>query len=230
VGSGAGAGYNVNVAWEGGGVGDAEYLAAFDELLMPIAHSFAPDLVLVSAGFDAARAFLNTHLDHRRDDAERLLSAGVLRERVAAAGRGPVIAVGDPSSLPPSMLNEPIMPVTVPRSPRSGARVMIVSSVLSPRSYRASSRSAARKSALETLFSLRCDNAAQRVFATKSEHALPSSRALSGSCCSTASSIASTTDGWRRMLSATRNKTRSIATPRAASEQARSGHMIGPPF
>jgi acetoin utilization deacetylase AcuC-like enzyme len=35
-------------------MGDAEYLAAFDELLMPVARQFNPDLVLVSAGFDAA--------------------------------------------------------------------------------------------------------------------------------------------------------------------------------
>ena len=36
-------------------MGDAEYIAAFDEVVMPIAQSFAPDLVIVSAGFDAAR-------------------------------------------------------------------------------------------------------------------------------------------------------------------------------
>jgi len=46
--------------------------------------------------------FLNTHLDHRRDDADRLLAAGALRERVAAAGRGPVIAVGDFNAVPDS--------------------------------------------------------------------------------------------------------------------------------
>jgi acetoin utilization deacetylase AcuC-like enzyme len=40
------------------GMGDAEYLAAFDRILMPIAESFHPDLVLVSAGFDAAEGDL----------------------------------------------------------------------------------------------------------------------------------------------------------------------------
>ncbi|RHY90422.1 hypothetical protein DYB37_006849 [Aphanomyces astaci] len=54
VGSGAGTGFNVNVGWPGGGVGDAEYLAAFDSLLMPIFRAYAPELVLVSAGFDSA--------------------------------------------------------------------------------------------------------------------------------------------------------------------------------
>ncbi|XP_016400754.1 histone deacetylase 7-like [Sinocyclocheilus rhinocerous] len=57
VGSDGGEGYNVNVAWSGGlspPMGDAEYLAAFRTVVMPIAHEFSPDVVLVSAGFDAA--------------------------------------------------------------------------------------------------------------------------------------------------------------------------------
>ncbi|XP_077371116.1 histone deacetylase 7 isoform X2 [Festucalex cinctus] len=57
VGSGPGEGFNVNVAWTGGldpPMGDAEYLAAFRTVMMPIAQEFAPDVVLVSAGFDAA--------------------------------------------------------------------------------------------------------------------------------------------------------------------------------
>uniref|UniRef100_A0A8D0GNA2 Histone deacetylase domain-containing protein n=1 Tax=Sphenodon punctatus TaxID=8508 RepID=A0A8D0GNA2_SPHPU len=36
-------------------MGDPEYLAAFHRLVMPIAYEFNPELVLVSAGFDAAR-------------------------------------------------------------------------------------------------------------------------------------------------------------------------------
>ncbi len=57
-GSGPGLGFNVNVAWAGGlepPMGDAEYLAAFRAVVMPVARAFDPDLVLVSAGFDAAR-------------------------------------------------------------------------------------------------------------------------------------------------------------------------------
>jgi histone deacetylase 6 len=46
-------GRTVNVPWPPG-MGDAEYLAAFDRVLLPIAESFRPELVLVSAGFDAA--------------------------------------------------------------------------------------------------------------------------------------------------------------------------------
>lgn len=55
-GAGLGLGFNVNIAWSGGinpALGDAEYLAAFRTLVMPIAREFAPDIVLVSAGFDA---------------------------------------------------------------------------------------------------------------------------------------------------------------------------------
>jgi acetoin utilization deacetylase AcuC-like enzyme len=37
----------------GAGAGDVEYLAAFDQLVAPAVAAFAPDLVLVSAGFDA---------------------------------------------------------------------------------------------------------------------------------------------------------------------------------
>uniref|UniRef100_A0A480I3A0 Histone deacetylase n=2 Tax=Sus scrofa TaxID=9823 RepID=A0A480I3A0_PIG len=57
VGAGSGEGFNVNVAWAGGldpPMGDPEYLAAFRTVVMPIAREFSPDLVLVSAGFDAA--------------------------------------------------------------------------------------------------------------------------------------------------------------------------------
>ncbi|KAJ7369596.1 polyubiquitinated misfolded protein transport [Desmophyllum pertusum] len=35
--------------------GDADYLAVFHHILLPIAYEFEPDLVLVSAGFDSAR-------------------------------------------------------------------------------------------------------------------------------------------------------------------------------
>ncbi|XP_043491666.1 histone deacetylase 4 [Polistes fuscatus] len=56
-GTGEGLGYNVNVAWSGGlnpPMGDAEYLAAFRTIVMPIAKVFDPEIILVSAGFDAA--------------------------------------------------------------------------------------------------------------------------------------------------------------------------------
>ncbi|XP_077169445.1 histone deacetylase 4 isoform X3 [Paroedura picta] len=56
VGIGPGVGFNVNMAFTGGLdplMGDTEYLTAFRTVVMPIAHEFAPDVVLVSSGFDA---------------------------------------------------------------------------------------------------------------------------------------------------------------------------------
>ncbi|KAF9793272.1 hypothetical protein BJ322DRAFT_114657 [Thelephora terrestris] len=53
-GEGAGFGYSVNVPWPSKGMGDAEYLWAFQKIVMPIAMEFSPDLVIISAGFDAA--------------------------------------------------------------------------------------------------------------------------------------------------------------------------------
>ncbi|GFR41478.1 hypothetical protein Agub_g2169, partial [Astrephomene gubernaculifera] len=53
TGSGAGLGFTVNVPWNGSGVRDADMLAAFRHVLLPVAAEFRPDLVIVSAGFDA---------------------------------------------------------------------------------------------------------------------------------------------------------------------------------
>ncbi|XP_023297064.2 histone deacetylase 6 isoform X1 [Lucilia cuprina] len=54
VGKGAGVGFNVNIPWNKKGMGDMEYVMAFQQIIMPIAYEFDPELVLVSAGFDAA--------------------------------------------------------------------------------------------------------------------------------------------------------------------------------
>jgi acetoin utilization deacetylase AcuC-like enzyme len=51
-GEGAGLGYTLNVPLPAG-TDDARYLAAFDEHVVPAAHDYQPQLVLVSAGFDA---------------------------------------------------------------------------------------------------------------------------------------------------------------------------------
>jgi acetoin utilization deacetylase AcuC-like enzyme len=54
IGQGAGQGYTVNVPLYGG-QGDAEYIYLFRELLAPLAREYAPQLILVSAGFDTHR-------------------------------------------------------------------------------------------------------------------------------------------------------------------------------
>lgn len=48
-------GYCVNIPWKCGGVGDNDYIFAFQNIVLPIASEFAPDLTIISAGFDAAR-------------------------------------------------------------------------------------------------------------------------------------------------------------------------------
>jgi len=51
IGQGAGAGYTVSVPLPAG-MGDAEYAAIMRDVFAPVAAAYAPDLVLVSAGFD----------------------------------------------------------------------------------------------------------------------------------------------------------------------------------
>ncbi|KAK1272463.1 Histone deacetylase 5 [Acorus gramineus] len=54
IGEGPGAGYNINVPWEHGRCGDADYLAVWDHILIPVAKVYNPDIILISGGFDAA--------------------------------------------------------------------------------------------------------------------------------------------------------------------------------
>ncbi|HEY2772495.1 MAG TPA: histone deacetylase [Candidatus Binatia bacterium] len=55
TGRGRASGYTVNVPMPAG-CGDDEYLAAFRDLVLPLAREFAPEFVLVSAGYDAHRS------------------------------------------------------------------------------------------------------------------------------------------------------------------------------
>ncbi|KAG0222518.1 Histone deacetylase hda1 [Mortierella sp. GBA43] len=54
IGEGKGRGRTINIPWNSSGMGDSEYLYAFHKVIIPIIYEFAPDFVLVSAGFDAA--------------------------------------------------------------------------------------------------------------------------------------------------------------------------------
>ena len=51
TGLGEGEGYTINLPIPKG-YGDAEYVSIFERLLLPVAEQFAPELILVSAGFD----------------------------------------------------------------------------------------------------------------------------------------------------------------------------------
>ncbi|HYI79348.1 MAG TPA: histone deacetylase [Thermoleophilaceae bacterium] len=54
TGSGAGEGYTLNLP-QAAGSGPAEWLAAIDDVALPAARDYGPDLILISAGFDAHR-------------------------------------------------------------------------------------------------------------------------------------------------------------------------------
>ncbi|KAI4203928.1 MAG: hypothetical protein LQ350_001550 [Teloschistes chrysophthalmus] len=53
-GTGLGLGKNINIPWPTKGMGDADYIYAFQQVVMPVAYNFDPDLVIIAAGFDAA--------------------------------------------------------------------------------------------------------------------------------------------------------------------------------
>ena len=55
VGEGAGRGYTVNVPLPSG-LRDADYGAAFHDVLLPVLESYAPDVLIISAGFDPHEA------------------------------------------------------------------------------------------------------------------------------------------------------------------------------
>jgi acetoin utilization deacetylase AcuC-like enzyme len=55
TGQGEGRGYTVNVPLSAG-AGHDDYAGAFDRVIMPAVEAFAPELVLVSAGFDAHKS------------------------------------------------------------------------------------------------------------------------------------------------------------------------------
>lgn len=54
TGEAKGEGFNCNITWPVAGVGDAEYMLAFEQIVMPMAREYSPDLVIISSGFDAA--------------------------------------------------------------------------------------------------------------------------------------------------------------------------------
>jgi acetoin utilization deacetylase AcuC-like enzyme len=53
VGDGLGEGYTANVPLPYGNIDDEVYLSIMEEIFLPMALEFEPDLIIVSAGFDA---------------------------------------------------------------------------------------------------------------------------------------------------------------------------------
>ncbi|KQK15369.1 histone deacetylase 5 isoform X1 [Brachypodium distachyon] len=90
IGEGDGQGYNINVPWNHGGCGDADYIAAWDHVLLPVAEAFDPDIILLSAGFDAARGDPLGGCDVTPDGYARLLTKllGFAKGRMVMALEG----------------------------------------------------------------------------------------------------------------------------------------------
>ncbi|KAG5518515.1 hypothetical protein PMAC_002911 [Pneumocystis sp. 'macacae'] len=54
VGTGKGLGKTVNIPWPCKGMGDSDYIYAFQKVVLPIAYEYNPNMVIISSGFDAA--------------------------------------------------------------------------------------------------------------------------------------------------------------------------------
>jgi len=87
TGTGAGAGFTVNVPLEMGAT-DADYALVYSQAIVPILRRFSPELVLVSAGYDA----------HERDPLASMRVttdgyAGIVRDLMRAADGAPIAFV-----------------------------------------------------------------------------------------------------------------------------------------
>jgi endonuclease/exonuclease/phosphatase family metal-dependent hydrolase len=100
--------FEKNIPYQGGEYGNA-ILTRFPvkssknthyKMLRPGEQRGVLQLVLDVHGRDVI--FMNTHIDYRPDDAERVMNADELKQIVAAAGGKPVILVGDFNSIPGS--------------------------------------------------------------------------------------------------------------------------------
>ncbi|KAG8520800.1 Histone deacetylase 6, partial [Galemys pyrenaicus] len=140
MGRAAGTGYTVNVAWNGPRVGDADYLTAWHRLVLPIAYEFNPELVLVSAGFDAARGDPlggcqvspegYAHLTH--------LLMGLAGGRVILILEGGYNLTSISESMAActrTLLGDPLPILTLPRPPLSGTLTSITETVHIHRRY-----------------------------------------------------------------------------------------------
>ena len=120
VGSGEGEGFTLNLPVAGGSRED-EWLSLTEHVVLAAAHAFAPDLVLVSAGFDAHRA------DPLAGCALESSSFGELARHVRAFAREAEIPVGvileggyEPAALAQSV-RETLLALGDEQAPRSAS-------------------------------------------------------------------------------------------------------------
>ncbi|XP_037368324.1 histone deacetylase 6 isoform X2 [Talpa occidentalis] len=140
MGRAAGTGFTVNVAWNGPRVGDADYLTAWHRLVLPISYEFNPELVLVSAGFDAARGDPlggcqvspegYAHLTH--------LLMGLAGGRIILVLEGGYNLTSISESMAActrTLLGDPLPLLTLPRPPLSGTLTSISETIHIHRRY-----------------------------------------------------------------------------------------------
>lgn len=124
-----GAGKNVNIGWHNQGMGDGEYMAAFQKIVMPIAQEFNPDLVIISAGFDAAAGdelggcFVTpncyAHMTHM------LMSLASGKVAVCLEGGYNLEAISKSAlAVAQTLMGEPPAKMDVPKLSRDAARVL----------------------------------------------------------------------------------------------------------
>jgi histone deacetylase 6 len=128
-GVGAGLGTNVNIGWHAQGMGDGEYMAAFQRIVMPIAQEFNPDFVVISAGFDAAdgdelgACFVTpacyAHMTHM------LMSLANGRLAVCLEGGYNLNAISNSAvAVARTLMGEPPPQITIPKLNKEAARVL----------------------------------------------------------------------------------------------------------
>lgn len=140
MGRAAGTGFTVNVAWNGPHMGDTDYLSAWHRLVLPIAYEFNPELVLVSAGFDAAQGDPlggcnvspegYAHLTH--------LLMGLASGRIILILEGGYNLTSISESMAAcvrSLLGDPPPLLTLPRPPLLGAMASITKTIQVHRRY-----------------------------------------------------------------------------------------------
>jgi len=92
-GSGEGLGYNLNLPLLSG-KGDADYLHVFERVLAPVAAQFAPEFILVSAGFDIAAGDPLGGMDVTPAGFGRLTASLMRMADLTASGRLAVVLEG----------------------------------------------------------------------------------------------------------------------------------------
>ncbi|CAG7833830.1 unnamed protein product [Allacma fusca] len=63
IGAGDGVGYNINIPLNKAGMGNSEFISVWHNILIPVAYQFNPDLIIVSAGYDAAVGCFEGEMD-----------------------------------------------------------------------------------------------------------------------------------------------------------------------